>query len=148
MPIIFKPDLIEKILYGEKNETRRLVKEGDYWDGKAQAVKTKNGRIRWQVGKPLTVVGGRGKPAVWYCPKCSKHFNGDLYFIAEKHKDGYALAYARLYSMPEFAEWGEINIPYLQKEYGTYKFWQVKKANWSNINSYEPNLFNHVEVSK
>lgn len=71
-------------------------------------------------------------------------FNGDLYFIVEKHKDGQILCYARLYGMPEFAEWGWNDINYLKKEYGPNKLWPVPERNWGNIESYEKGLL--VEV--
>jgi len=69
-------------------------------------------------------------------------FNGDLYFIAEKHPDGEILCYARLYSMPDCAEWGWNDLTYLKKSYGKYRLWPVVKKNWPNINSYENGLFN------
>lgn len=75
--------------------------------------------------------------------KIYETYNGDLYFLTEKpNEEGYTLAYARLYAMPEFAEWGDINIPYLESNqgYGKLKIWEVKKPNWHNINSYEKDL--------
>ena len=33
-------------------------------------------------------------------------FNGDLYFVAEKHPD-YCFGFVRLYNMPDCAEWGD-----------------------------------------
>ena len=68
-------------------------------------------------------------------------FNGDLYFIAEKEENGDIFCYARLYAMPEFAEWGYSNLLELNKSYGKNKIWSVKKANWGNINTYEQGLF-------
>ena len=73
-------------------------------------------------------------------------FNGDLYFVAEQpDADGCALGYARLYGMPDGAEWGILNIPYLLKTYGKYKLWVVKEENWTNINSYEKGLLEVIE---
>jgi len=72
-------------------------------------------------------------------------YNGDLYFISEKHQDGQILCYARLYSMPEFAEWGWNDINYLKEAYGQNKLWKVPERNWSNIDSYEDNLLVEVD---
>jgi len=72
-------------------------------------------------------------------------FNGDLYFIAEKKKDGSIFCYARLYNMPEFAEWGYNNINYLQEQYGKNMIWKVKKENWENIDTYEKGLLETVK---
>jgi hypothetical protein len=72
--------------------------------------------------------------------------NGDLYFVVEKQGDE-MLCFARLYSMPQFAEWGWNQIEYLKEQYGSSKIWKVAKTNWGNINSYEKGLFN-LEVKK
>lgn len=73
--------------------------------------------------------------------KIYETFNGDLYFLSENpNQEGYALAYARLYAMPQFAEWGDINIPYLEEQYGKIKIWEINKSKWHNINSYEDGL--------
>lgn len=84
------------------------------------------------------VVKGTDKPVleVW------ESFNGDLYFVTEKKKNGEILCYARLYNMPEFAEWGYNNINYLKEQYGKNKLWKVGKKNWGNINTYEKGLLN------
>jgi len=87
--------------------------------------------------KEVYKVKGEGKPVL----KVYESFNGDLYFLTEKaDKDGYVFCYARLYSMPQFAEWGTSNIEYLKEQYGEYKLWEVKPQNWRNINSYEDGL--------
>ena len=62
-------------------------------------------------------------------------FNGDLYFIAEEKGDE-IFCYARLYSMPEFAEWGYNSIKNLKSQYGSMKIWEVKKSSWSNLTTY------------
>ena len=62
-------------------------------------------------------------------------FNGDLYFISEVHGDE-IFCYARLYSMPEFAEWGYNSLSNLRTQYGRYKIWEVKKSDWSNLTTY------------
>lgn len=75
--------------------------------------------------------------------KVLESFNGDLYFFPEEpDANGYVLAYVRLYSMPEMAEWGEVNLPYLNSSegYGANRLWEVKKASWRNLNSYEDGL--------
>ena len=68
-------------------------------------------------------------------------YNGDLYFITEIDRDtGKIFCYARLYSMPQFAEWGYNNIEYLKSQYGNHRIWKVEKRYWNNINSYEDGL--------
>jgi len=71
-------------------------------------------------------------------------YNGDLYFVTEKEKNGDIFCYARLHSMPEFAEWGYNNINYLKSEYkevfGFEALWKVKEKNWFAIDSYEKGL--------
>jgi len=68
-------------------------------------------------------------------------YGGDLYFITEKNEEtGDVFLYARLYHMPEFAEWGWNNIDLLQEAYGRYKLWPVQKQNWPNIETYEKGL--------
>ena len=74
--------------------------------------------------------------------KILESFNGDLYFITEELENGEILCYARLYSMPEFAEWGWNDINYLKSVYGKYKLWEVTPENWDNINTYEDGLLN------
>lgn len=81
-------------------------------------------------------VHGEGDPVI----EIYESYNGDLYFITEKLEDGDIFCYARLYHMPEFAEWGYNNINYLLNQYGRYKLWKVNKDNWPNINTYEKNL--------
>ncbi len=48
--LIFRPELVEKILTGEKTETRRKVREGE--------------ACRYEVGKTYALQPGRGKKAV------------------------------------------------------------------------------------
>jgi len=68
-------------------------------------------------------------------------YYGDLYFITKKNEEtGDVFLYARLYAMPEFAEWGWNNIDLLQEAYGKFKLWQVPKQNWPNIETYEKGL--------
>ena len=89
-------------------------------------------------------VKGQGDPVleVW------EDFYGNLWFITEKDIDdtpGLCYGYARLYSMPECAEWGSISIPEIQQAVRKDMVWQVDKKHWGNINSYEDGLL--VEVS-
>ena len=73
-------------------------------------------------------------------------YNGDLYFITEKDEEtGEIFMYARLYAMPQFAEWGSNNINYLREQYGCDKLWQVPRKNWPNIETYEKGLLMRVD---
>jgi hypothetical protein len=59
---------------------------------------------------------------------------GDLWFVTDTNA-GYG--YARLYAMPQFAEWGYLNVDELERN---PKVWPVKRQNWVNITSYEDGL--------
>ena len=72
-------------------------------------------------------------------------FNGDLYFISEENGDE-IFCYARLYSMPEFAEWGFNSMNYLQSSYGRDKIWDVSKQNWSNLTTYKVEGLKFLEL--
>lgn len=72
MPI-FKQELIEKIFAGEKTQTRRPVKAGEYAQYEAEsqddpghivAVYDANHRQRYRVGRDYAIVPGRGKHSV------------------------------------------------------------------------------------
>lgn len=79
----FQDTLIEKIITGEKTQTRRLVKPGEKlvirngW----KTVLLPSGRIKWQVGRDYAVQNGRGKPCVRWLPDQpeSGFFNGNEY---------------------------------------------------------------------
>ena len=62
----FKPELAEKILTGEKWQTRRLVKPSDKLGSTLEIGDTvyRNGRLHWRVGDTYAVQPGRGKPAI------------------------------------------------------------------------------------
>lgn len=67
----FKPELADKILRGEKRQTRRPHRSGDEavlnTSDAIVAVK-RNGRFLWRVGGFFAVQPGRGKRIVWYYP--------------------------------------------------------------------------------
>lgn len=67
--MLFKWELIEKIVRGEKIQTRRPVKEGEeFWRnhlGEPSCI-THNGRTKIAVGKDYAVQYGRGKPTAYY----------------------------------------------------------------------------------
>ena len=68
---------IDEIVRGQKTQTRRLVKEWDYFEygipdydtGERKifavfSANAGNGRLKWQVGQDYAVTPGRGKPGV------------------------------------------------------------------------------------
>jgi len=67
-------------------------------------------------------------------------FFGNLWFTTEILEDGIRFGYARLYHMPEFAEWGTFDIDEIKNAVGRNMVWQVKKKDWPNIDSYEKGL--------
>lgn len=60
----FKPELLQKIVAGEKTQTRRPVKEGEQLTelGGLKTVLSYSGRIKYQVGRSYACTYGRGKP--------------------------------------------------------------------------------------
>lgn len=65
----FKPELVEKILIGEKVQTRRPVKDGDQHlprnkDPHGPIGIYRNKRLMWEVGRTYAVQPGRGKKSV------------------------------------------------------------------------------------
>lgn len=59
MNIIFQHTW-EKVVSGDKTQTRRRIIEGDYLSGTGFAVLTKNGRGVYEVGKQYAVMPARG----------------------------------------------------------------------------------------
>ena len=87
-------------------------------------------------------IKGRGSPIV----EVWEDFKGNLWFVAERLQDTQfdkeneiCYGYARLYHMPEFAEWGTFSIKDLYKD-SPHMVWPVKESNWSNIDTYEDGL--------
>lgn len=69
--MIFKDELCDKVLSGEKTQTRRMKKEGEYFVGGSFTrvmVKKQNlyrmSRVKWMIGRTYAVQPGRGKKAV------------------------------------------------------------------------------------
>lgn len=65
----------EKILSGDKTQTRRIVKEREFIIGdavrhQAQPPLKNTGRTKWQAGKTYAVQQGRGKSALWIYRHC------------------------------------------------------------------------------
>lgn len=75
--MIFSQKSIADIIAGKKTQTRRIVKEWEIPFINSEisievinGVQTRKNKIKWQVGKSYSVQSGRGKPCVWFCPKC------------------------------------------------------------------------------
>ena len=71
--MLFKPELIEKILGYEKTQTRRIALLGDEYKVLEIDYRTKeisyawvkrNGRMKWRVGQTYALQLGRGKPRI------------------------------------------------------------------------------------
>jgi len=67
--MLFKPALCEKILSGQKTQTRRLVKDGEArpLPEMVTAIAEKwpyRSRLKWRVGQTYAVQPGRGKPGI------------------------------------------------------------------------------------
>lgn len=64
--MIFKPELAEKILKGEKVQTRRTRKPGEWFYNRDDGGKTvfTGTKIKWETGKCYAIQTGRGKPAI------------------------------------------------------------------------------------
>lgn len=66
--MLFKQTLAEKIINGQKTQTRRLCKDGENWrkasDDGIATVFDKDGRIKWQVGRDYAIQTKRGGKAI------------------------------------------------------------------------------------
>lgn len=84
--MLFKMQLIEKIVRGEKCETRRLVKPDSniFFTPKFTCV-IRNGRTLYETGKTYTICYGRAKPQVFY-----------MWFRAAEMRDEPVLDFAHL----------------------------------------------------
>jgi len=78
--MIFSEKSVEDILNNKKQQTRRLVKEGENYnyvptqlgkESRITGVTTgENNKIKWEVGRDYAVQLKRGGKGLWYCPKC------------------------------------------------------------------------------
>jgi hypothetical protein len=63
--MLFKPELLEKVLRGEKTQTRRIQKDNQWWsDGNCVAVvreTPKRNITVWRIGQTYAACPGRGK---------------------------------------------------------------------------------------
>lgn len=65
--MLFKPELIDKIKSGEKTQTRRIKKAGEWLielDGGGKIVFREPATPKWETGKTYAICPGRGKAAV------------------------------------------------------------------------------------
>lgn len=65
--MLFRKVLADKILSGQKTQTRRLCKPGENWQifpPIPATVLDKNGRIKWQVGRDYAIQVKRGGNAI------------------------------------------------------------------------------------
>ncbi|NDJ52620.1 MAG: ASCH domain-containing protein [Chloroflexi bacterium] len=54
----------EKVLAGQKWQTRRIAKPGDSWDADSQRVLISNGRTKYEVGRTIAVQPHRNQKAI------------------------------------------------------------------------------------
>ena len=69
--------------------------------------------------------------------------NGDLYFVTDIEEGSERFGFVRLYSMPQFAEWGYFDMAHLRESYNG-QIWKVPERNWKNVNTYEDELLMKV----
>lgn len=66
--MIYTPSNAAKMITGEKDQTRLIVKDGDYpifdYDLKSIFAVHRKARVIYQVGKSYSIQPGRGKPAI------------------------------------------------------------------------------------
>ena len=82
-------------------------------------------------------IHGKGKPVkeVW------EDFYGNLWFVTElPDADDVAFGYARLYHMPDYAEWGSFRWCDIEDAVGKNLVWKINERNWGNIETYEKGL--------
>jgi hypothetical protein len=108
--MLFKPELVTKILAGEKTQTRRVVKLGDTslgimfrYDGRKDQVRSGH-RLRWRVNDTYALQPGRGKHAVGricitairYCARASDISEGDARAEGFATEEEFREVYGRL----------------------------------------------------
>lgn len=79
--MLFKEELIEKIIQRQKTQTRRPIQQGEKLclvDG-LKTVFTANGRVKWQVGRDYAVQYGRGLPTAIWEPEHTKLMKWSFY---------------------------------------------------------------------
>jgi hypothetical protein len=100
--MIFSKELISKILNGTKTETRRLVKDNEFFDELNKAVvriiimnegfedgfgriksHSASERVKWRVGKDYAVQLKRGGKGLWFCSECKDLYDADDIFQGE-----------------------------------------------------------------
>jgi hypothetical protein len=64
-------------------------------------------------------------------------FYGNLWFVKDQDGDD-LFCYVRLYSMPQFAEWGHASYKEIVRaqKYGEDGVWDVTPPNWPNLVTY------------
>jgi len=65
--MIFNEDSVNLILRGEKTQTRRPKRPGEWWTGSLGQIVwvcDGNNRLKWEVGRTYAIQPGRGKKAV------------------------------------------------------------------------------------
>lgn len=85
--MLFKPVLIDKIATGEKTQTRRPLRDGEYLktvNGKL-AWFAASGRIKYQVGKTYAVQPGRGLATVRWHPATKVTMTSDAFAMVLAH---------------------------------------------------------------
>jgi hypothetical protein len=84
--VIFKTELIDKIVCGEKTQTRRPVKDGEvlrqqehFLDGWKPVGVLQHGRAKVMVGRDYAVVPGRGQAGIFWHPEKKVTITKDAY---------------------------------------------------------------------
>jgi hypothetical protein len=105
--MLFKPELVEKILAGEKTQTRRAANQGEalsrHKDG-GVGVRRLNDHYRWVAGHTYAVQPGRGKhgvarieiTAIRYCARASDISESDAHAEGFASADEFREVYARI----------------------------------------------------
>ena len=96
--MLFKKELAEKIMTGEKTQTRRPIKDGEKLRVKESpfggvdpvAVMQGNGRTKMRVGGDYAVQYGRGKPCRWFNPETKILMPWDDYQYSIEHGEVHA----------------------------------------------------------
>lgn len=85
--MLFKPQLIDKIVTGGKTQTRRPFNEGEYLKSVAGKMTwfTAKGRIKYQVGKTYAVQPGRGLATVRWHPALKVTIMSDAFELVLAH---------------------------------------------------------------
>jgi hypothetical protein len=88
MTMLFKPELIQKIVTEKKTQTRRPVKGNEILSGDGETVFVRLSkdkyRTKMEVGRDYAVQPGRGQAGILWCPEIGVTITKDAYTLVQE----------------------------------------------------------------